>query len=262
MSTSIGRALWAIGLSTLLVVGAGGEVAAESRLDVARDRRERLAHRITRLRHGQRDRERALVLAFEITTKLLRIGAAPHVGDVQVRWWMVRRQLLRERKLLGHRLERLERLHRRELEHLVGQRETVLAYIERYGIFRKCPVRGPHVVSDDFGVVVRKKGVPVHRHMGNDISAPAWTPVVAPFSGTAAASPNKLGGLAVKVYGDRGYIYGAHLIAYGRLGRVHAGSVIGYVGATGDAGSYHLHFEWHPWDGVAIDPYPYLMAVC
>jgi murein DD-endopeptidase MepM/ murein hydrolase activator NlpD len=117
-------------------------------------------------------------------------------------------------------------------------------------------------VNDDFGVVVRKPDVPTHIHMGNDITASTWTPVVAPFAGTAVAAPNPLGGLAVKVYGERGYVYNAHFIAYGRLGAVHAGSVIGYVGSTGDAGGPHLHFEWHPANGAAVDPHAYLMAVC
>jgi murein DD-endopeptidase MepM/ murein hydrolase activator NlpD len=145
---------------------------------------------------------------------------------------------------------------------LRAQRESLMGWLDTYGIFRRCPVAGPHVVNDDFGVMVNKPGVPVHVHQGNDIMAAYGTPIVAPFDGTAVATPNTLGGLAVKVFGARGYVYNAHLSSYGHLGAVSTGTVIGYVGATGDAGSNHDHFEWHPGGGSAVDPNFYLSLVC
>jgi peptidoglycan LD-endopeptidase LytH len=146
------------------------------------------------------------------------------------------------------------------------------------GVFQVCPVDSPHAYSDDFGQY-RGTTNPPHPHAGNDIFAPMGTPIRAPFSGTAADSSGGLGGKAVTVYGGLGYAYNAHLSRIGTLGSVSAGTVIGYVGNTGDArgGPTHDHFEWHPgaipshpWRspygyrviGGAIDPYPYLNAVC
>jgi murein DD-endopeptidase MepM/ murein hydrolase activator NlpD len=159
-------------------------------------------------------------------------------------------------------IHRVDRRAHRTIRRLIKQRSAIRAWISRFGIFSTCPVRGEHEVLDNFGVIVRIPGVPVHIHEGDDIVAAFGTPVVAPFDGKAVTVPNDLGGLAVSVYGARGYAYNAHLEAYGRLGAVSAGDVIGYVGATGDAGGPHDHFEWHPAGGAAADPHPYLSVVC
>lgn len=130
------------------------------------------------------------------------------------------------------------------------------------GVLQVCPVDMPHAYSDDFGAPRWAGGF--HLHQGNDIFAPEGTAIRAPFDGKAVEAENTLGGLAVKVYGDGGYVYNAHLSAYGKLGRVTVGTIIGYVGNTGDAidSAPHDHFEWHPNGGDAVDPYPYLNAVC
>jgi murein DD-endopeptidase MepM/ murein hydrolase activator NlpD len=170
------------------------------------------------------------------------------------------RQLAADRKALRRKLARSQEL----LEKLRGVKEDVLYEISKIRPFAVCPVDGPHAVADDFGIWVHhpEKWGGDHVHQGNDISAPMGTPIVAPFDGTAVASPNKIGGQAVKVYGKYGYVYNAHLSAYGSLGEVTKGTVIGYVGATGNAGGPHDHFEWHPGNGDAVDPHPFLMLVC
>ena len=141
-----------------------------------------------------------------------------------------------------------------------------------------CPVGNPHAFGDSFGAP-RYTTNPPHPHAGTDIMAPGGTPIYATFDGTAEEDPNGLGGNAVIVRGADGYTYNAHLSAYGQMGPVHTGDIIGYVGNTGDAagGPTHDHFEWHPnvlpnplykspygytdIDG-AIDAYPYLLQVC
>ena len=140
------------------------------------------------------------------------------------------------------------------------------------------PVIGPVTYSDDFGAP-RAGGT----HQGNDILADKKAPAVAVESGkvkfwtTSAAA-----GCMLYLYGDSGttYLY-IHLnndltmkndnkgscvagtsYAPGLKdgARVGAGQLIGYVGDSGDANGIHphLHFEVHPNDGSAVDPYPYL----
>jgi murein DD-endopeptidase MepM/ murein hydrolase activator NlpD len=147
---------------------------------------------------------------------------------------------------------------------LKARREAVLAEISRLHPFAVCPVDGPVAVADDFGIWVHhpKNEGGNHIHQGNDMMAAMGTPIVAPFDGYAVVATNHIGGLAVKVLGQFGYVYNAHLSRFGQLGQVTKGTVIGYVGATGNAGGPHDHFEWHPGNGPAVDPHPFLMQVC
>jgi murein DD-endopeptidase MepM/ murein hydrolase activator NlpD len=199
---------------------------------------------------------------------------ARKVADAEARLMTSRWELERITTLLEAAHERLDADHAelrkkmaesRRLYALLKQRkEVVLANISRIRPFAVCPVRGPHAISDSFGIWVQRSKARGgdHVHQGNDISAPMGTPIVAPFDGTAVTAANKMGGLAVKVLGKYGYVYNAHLSRYGKLGSVHTGDVIGYVGATGNAGGPHDHFEWHPGNGAAADPYHFLMLVC
>jgi hypothetical protein len=139
-----------------------------------------------------------------------------------------------------------------------------------------CPVHGNNTYNDDFGE--RRTVGGYHPHWGNDMAAALGTPIVAPFDGFVVHhSDNWFAGNYVTVVGKKGYDRNGHLSKFGADGYVKAGTVIGYVGATGDASGLHDHFEWHPWvvpdplhqapSGFrrvmdAIDPFPYLNTVC
>jgi murein DD-endopeptidase MepM/ murein hydrolase activator NlpD len=132
------------------------------------------------------------------------------------------------------------------------------------------PVYGPASFSDDFGA----PRADTLWHHGNDVFAPLGAPVLAVADGTLfLVGWNTVGGNRLWLRDLQGNeFYYAHLSAYSPLARdgahVHAGDVVGFVGATGDAVGTptHLHFEVHPvelgwmgYDGV-VDPYPYLVA--
>ena len=135
----------------------------------------------------------------------------------------------------------------------VGQEIAVQATVGAWA----CPVPGARYFND-WGFP-RSGG---RLHVGNDLFAPLGTPVLAPVSGTIDFLEGPVGGLQFRLYGDDGTTYiGSHLSAIvGTDGYITAGSQVGAVGDTGNAAGSrpHLHFEAHPGDGPAVNPYPTL----
>jgi murein DD-endopeptidase MepM/ murein hydrolase activator NlpD len=167
--------------------------------------------------------------------------------------------VLRETQAAKRGFERWIRERRTALEQ---RREKLAAWLYTWGVFRVCPVDEPRSIHDDFGEIVTVGDAPPHIHRGSDVEAPFWTPIRAPFDGYAWGSSSPYGGYQVRVRGDRGYVFIAHLNAYGDLGWVDAGTTVGYVGSTGLSTAPHAHVEWHPWDGGAVDPYSLLRLSC
>lgn len=125
-----------------------------------------------------------------------------------------------------------------------------------------CPVPGSTFV-DSYGAP-RSGG---RSHQGVDMMAPYGTPVYSAQAGVVQHSSSSLGGISAYVYGDGGdTTFYAHLQGYTEVSagtHVAAGVHIGYVGDTGNAsGTPHLHFEYHPGGGGAVNPTPYVRAVC
>lgn len=127
------------------------------------------------------------------------------------------------------------------------------------------PVYGTKTAyGNDWGAPRQHTGT----HEGNDIFAPNGTPVLAVTDGVLyRVGTRAIPGNRLWLRNRRGdtFFYG-HLSAFAhdaRNGaRVRAGDVIGFVGTTGDAERTppHLHFEIHPRDGEAVNPYPFLRA--
>jgi len=140
------------------------------------------------------------------------------------------------------------------------------------------PLIGDYAYTMNFGDA-RGQG----RHEGIDIEHVPWrTPVVAAEGGTVKWwTTSWRAGCMLYLYGKSGttYLY-IHLnndltaasedkggckagvsYAVASGAKVSAGQQIAWSGDSGDAeGNFHLHFEVHPNDGGAVNPYPYLNA--
>ncbi len=107
------------------------------------------------------------------------------------------------------------------------------------------------------------------QHEGVDIMGVKGLALYAVVDGTITkmyGADAVLSGNALRLTTSDGtYFFYAHLdsfaagIAVGSV--VKAGQIIGYMGATGYAGSPHLHFEVHPKGGAPVSPYPIVKAV-
>jgi len=127
-----------------------------------------------------------------------------------------------------------------------------------------CPVGSPVSFIDSWGFP-RSGG---RRHKGTDMFAKHGTPLIAITNGVIRKVGNGgLGGITLWLKGDNGiHYYYAHnsknIVRTGQ--RVTAGQTIAYVGKTGNARTTppHLHIQVHPGGGSAVNPYPYMSAVC
>ena len=134
------------------------------------------------------------------------------------------------------------------------------------------PVYGPCSFGDTFGAP--RPWIASGWHHGEDIFAQLGTPLLAVADGTVfSVGWNDLGGYRLWLRDrDGNEFYYAHLSAFSPFAvnglQVKAGTVLGFMGNSGDAETtpYHLHFEIHPvgllymgYDGV-VNPYAYLMA--
>lgn len=105
------------------------------------------------------------------------------------------------------------------------------------------------------------------RHEGIDIFAPLGRPVTSTTNGVVfKVGEDSLGGHVVRVLGPGWqWHYYAHLDRFADVkpgSIVHQGTVLGYVGNTGNANGtpHHLHYGVYRFLGGARNPYPLLAA--
>src|SRR4029453_19192501 len=133
------------------------------------------------------------------------------------------------------------------------------------GAPNKLPVPVEQVASEELADTWGAPRGVDRRHEGIDIFAPLGRPVISTTKGVVfKVGENSLGGHVVRVLGPGWqWHYYAHLdrfadIAPGSV--VEQGTVLGYVGNTGNARGtpYHLHYGVYRFMGGAQNPYPLL----
>jgi murein DD-endopeptidase MepM/ murein hydrolase activator NlpD len=129
-----------------------------------------------------------------------------------------------------------------------------------------CPVAGDVSFSDTYGAP-RSGG---RSHQGADLFAAEGTPLLAITDGVAFLVENvndDIGGVSLWIRARNGdtYYY-AHNSRNGvEEGQpVRAGEIVAYLGRSGNAATTapHLHFEFHPAGGRAVNPTELVAAAC
>jgi murein DD-endopeptidase MepM/ murein hydrolase activator NlpD len=225
-------------------------------LEFLQQDRDQLRAELESLAAAQEDvRAEVELLAERINTKLEAANA-----EYQALWnqWQIEE---------AERVRRAEEERRRREAAARAAAAAAASYASSAGIApgaRVCPVAGPHTFRDSWGEP-RSGG---RRHTGLDMVAATGTPLVAIESGRIW-SPNwhYLGGIGLYLRADSGDVYYyAHMSGYGPgIGdgvRVGAGQIVGYVGATGNAATAHLHLGYQPGGGPLTNPYQLMVQLC
>ena len=250
-SGSIGEAYEA---SDVLDLAAQGDASV---LSAVRDRRARL--QVLEVRqaeaHAAREREEAAAREREAELGALLDQRQDLLADARADL----KRLIKEEKERKARLAALEAARTASLNSLPYAGSGSLSGALPRGDYL-FPVAGPARFSDDW-LAARPGG---RAHEGIDLFASAGTPIVAVADGSLYnVGYNGLGGwrLWVRDRSGNGFYY-AHLSAYSPAAvegaSVTRGTVLGYVGDSGDAKgtSPHVHFEIHPGGGGPVPPYP------
>jgi murein DD-endopeptidase MepM/ murein hydrolase activator NlpD len=248
-------------VGSLLLAGLMAAANAESSVKAALHQKRDIQGRIQELQETRRVRRIQLHQRIRYTKARLKKSTGSARANSRERAQEYRQHQLERLADLRAEERALIKTIRKRVHELRAKRADVTEWINSLPL-QRCPVDGSVTVNDNFGIWHDHGKDGSHVHQGVDMGAATGVPIVATFDGDAVANPSDEGGMAVELYGAGGHTYNAHLSAYGKLGAVNVGDVIGYVGSTGNATGPHLHFEWHPGDGEAVDPFLYLAAVC
>jgi murein DD-endopeptidase MepM/ murein hydrolase activator NlpD len=222
-----------------------------------RERRLRLARLERTQEEAERVRATELDASAERRTELTAVVADRRALLAEARAELTR-QVAQERERRA-RLAALAKARQSALTSMPVAGQTALSGALPAGRYL-FPVAGAATFSNDWMF-----GRPGGRlHQGIDLFAARGTPVVAVADGSAfRVGYNGLGGWRMWLRDTGGNtFYYAHLDAFSPAAvegaSVARGTVLGYVGDSGDARgtSPHLHFEIHPGGAGPVPPYP------
>ncbi len=247
-------------------------VAARTRLGAAEDRLAAQREEVEQAREEQQRVTEGLEASFSELGEL--------VGDLESEEQAEKERLERER-LERERRERerreqerreQERQERRAREQAAASRTATTSSSPsrassapaRTSGGMACPLDQPRSFIDSWGHA--RSGGRAHR--GTDLMGPRGIPVRAITNGVwSIQRPGRSAGLWAILRADNGdhfwYLHlDSHTVSNGA--RVTAGQQVGTNGSTGNAtaGAEHVHFEWHPGGGRAVNPYPLLRSAC
>ncbi len=169
------------------------------------------------------------------TNRLQRLSGRGSMTNPE-RFAHLRRTLLHERRRAMHRIERSGRVVARRVGALQARRRSIDCVARDLGHLPRTARSGAGTRSPTTSA--SPCDCRTCRCTGTRATTSSPTPARRSWrrsTGMPRRRSSELGGLEVRVTGSRGYVYNAHLSSYGTLGYVRAGTVIGYVGATGDA---------------------------
>ena len=202
---------------------------------------------------------RAVVVVDQITELQDRQAAILAIADVNLRTAINRlNQEIKEKRIEDDRIKRQQADKSSSRPGAAGGAPAVATP----GFM--CPVQGRSYFIDSWGFA-RSGG---RKHKGVDLMAARNTPLVAVVDGRVRLGSNSLGGWVAHIYADNGTVYYyAHLQSHAANltsgQRVKKGTIIGYVGNSGNARytGTHVHFEIRP-NGKAVNPYPTVRSAC
>lgn len=125
---------------------------------------------------------------------------------------------------------------------------------------------GTGYISSGFGMRRHPTSGTYSMHQGVDIAALMGSPIKAGITGIVRQGYNHGGyGNYVDVMSpDGSFVRMAHMSAFNKNfptgSYVGASDIVGYVGSTGNSTGPHIHVEYHPGGGRAVDPRNYFFA--